>query len=75
MMVELECLDDEQMRASRKMVVQKKMVFRAYNKRMKMKTFQKSEIVWKKVLPIGMKGKEFKNIHLIRKGPIKFTKY
>lgn len=59
MMVESESLEEEHMRAFDKIVVKKKKVVKAYNKRIKKKSFQEVEVVWKAVLPIGTKDQEF----------------
>lgn len=38
---------------------QKKTVARAYNKRVKIKNFRKSDLVWKAILPIRLKDSRF----------------
>ncbi|PRQ47718.1 hypothetical protein RchiOBHm_Chr2g0102771 [Rosa chinensis] len=48
------------MDAYNRMEAQKKAVARAYNKRVKSKSFAEEDLVWKAVLPIGTKDKRFK---------------
>ena len=59
MMMELEHLDQERMDAFNRMVVQKKKIAKAYNKKVKKKRFQEDELVWKLVLPAGTKDRVF----------------
>ncbi|XP_062013819.1 uncharacterized protein LOC133730203 [Rosa rugosa] len=59
MIQELEELDQERMDAYNRMEAQKKAVARAYNKRVKSKSFAEEDLVWKAVLPIGTKDRRF----------------
>ena len=55
MMMELEALDGKRLQALNHIMIQKKKVARVYNKRVKRKSFEEGELVWKMVLPIGLK--------------------
>lgn len=52
--MELGSLHKERRKAFEKIVVEKKMVVRAYNKRVKNKSFQEGEMVWKASLPMHL---------------------
>ena len=60
MLMELEDVDEERLRAFTSMVIQKKKVSRFYNKRIKKKKFEESDLVWKVILPPGTKDRELK---------------
>ena len=53
MMIELEALDGKRLQALDHIMIQKKKVARAYNKRVRRKNFKEGELVWKvhQVLP------------------------
>lgn len=53
MMQELEDLDEVRAAALNKIVAQKQTVAWAYNKRVRNKSFEKGELVWKAILPLG----------------------
>ncbi|XP_020409536.1 uncharacterized protein LOC109949317 [Prunus persica] len=53
MLLELEGLDTSRIDTLNKLLVGKQAVSRAYNKRVKNKSFEEGEIVWKAVLPLG----------------------
>ena len=55
MMKELETFDGKRLQALYHIMIQKKKVARAYNKRVRRKNFEQRELVWKVVLPIGAK--------------------
>ena len=57
-MMELEALDGKRLQGLDHILIQKKKVARAYNKRVRRKSFEEGELVWKVVLPIGAKDKE-----------------
>lgn len=57
-MIKLANLDEERIIAFGKTVVKKKSVARAYNKRVKKKSFQEEEMVWKIVLHKGTEDRE-----------------
>ena len=58
MMMELEALDGKRLQALNHIMIQKKKVARAYNKRIRRKNFEEGKLVWKVVLPIGSKDRE-----------------
>ncbi|CAL9012730.1 unnamed protein product [Prunus brigantina] len=53
MLMELEGLDASRIDTLNKLLAGKQAVSRAYNKRVKNKSFEEGEIVWKAVLPLG----------------------
>ncbi|CAL2256432.1 unnamed protein product [Prunus armeniaca] len=53
MLLELEGLDARRIDTLNKLLAGKQAVSRAYNKRIKNKSFEEREIVWKVVLPLG----------------------
>ncbi|XP_008237199.1 PREDICTED: uncharacterized protein LOC103335945 [Prunus mume] len=53
MLLELESLDTSRIDTLNKLLAGKQAVSRAYNKRVKNKSFEEGEIVWKVVLPLG----------------------
>ncbi|CAL9000002.1 unnamed protein product, partial [Prunus brigantina] len=53
MLLELEGLDTSRFDTLNKLLAGKQAVSRAYNKRVKNKSFEEGEIVWKAVLPLG----------------------
>ena len=59
MMMELEAFDGKRLQVLDHIMIQKKKVAWAYNKRVRRKSFEEGELVWKVVLPIGVKDKEF----------------
>ena len=62
MIMELEALDGKRLQALDHIMIQKKKVARAYNKRFRRKSFEEGELVWKVVLPIGSKDREFRKL-------------
>ena len=57
MLMELEDVDEERLRAFTSIFIQKKKVSRFYNKRIK-KKFEKGDMVWKVILPPRTKDRE-----------------
>ena len=55
MFTELDEIDKASMAALDYIVVQKQKVFEMYNKRIKVKSFTIGDLVWKVILPIGVK--------------------
>ncbi|XP_034208237.1 uncharacterized protein LOC117621800 [Prunus dulcis] len=53
MLLELEGLDTSRIDTLNKLLAEKQAVARAYNKRVRNKSFEEGEIVWKAVLPLG----------------------
>ena len=62
-------LDEIQFKALDNIRVQKERVARASNKRVKHKSFEEGELVWKLHLPIGDKDPKFGKWYPIRRGP------
>ncbi|XP_038693788.1 uncharacterized protein LOC119991515 [Tripterygium wilfordii] len=58
MNMELEQLDEGRMEALNWMIVQKKKIAKAYNKKVKKKVFYEGQMVWKVILPPGIKDRE-----------------
>ena len=56
---ELEDLEDAQLDACNLLIAQKKIVERAYNQRVKQKTFGEGDLVWQTILPVGIKDPRF----------------
>ncbi|KAM1145823.1 hypothetical protein PS2_037542 [Malus domestica] len=59
MLQELEDLEEDWLDAYNLLVAQKKITERAYNKRVKQKTFGDGELVWQTMLPVGIKDPRF----------------
>ena len=58
MIMELEALDGKRLQSLDHIMIQKKNVAKAYNKRVRRNNFEEGELVWKVVLPIGAKDRE-----------------
>ena len=58
MMIELEELDGKRLQALDHIMIQKKKVAKAYNKRVRRKNFEEGELIWKVMLPINAKDNE-----------------
>ena len=71
MLMELEDVDEEILRAFTIMVIQKKKVSRFYNKRIKKKKFKKGNLVCKVILPPGTKDRELGKWSPNWEGPFK----
>ena len=52
-------------------MIQKKKVAHAYNKRVRRKSFEEGELIWKVVLPIGAKDIELEKLSPNWEGPFK----
>ncbi|KAM2096523.1 hypothetical protein EV1_018577 [Malus domestica] len=59
MLQELEDLEEDRLDAYNLLVAQKKITERAYNQRVKQKTFGEGELVWQTMLPVGIKDLRF----------------
>ncbi|XP_058202875.1 uncharacterized protein LOC131317334 [Rhododendron vialii] len=59
MLMELEDLDEVRLAAFDHMVVQKQRVAKAYDKRVRRKSFLEGDLVWKTVLPLGAKTPKY----------------
>ena len=71
MMMELKSIDDRRMQAFNHMLVQKNKVTQTYNKRVKRKSFQVGDLIWKIILPIGSKNRELGKRSPNWEGPFK----
>jgi hypothetical protein len=60
MLNRLEEVSDERLKALGEIKRDKLRVARAYNKRVKEKSFQVSDLVWKMTLPIGSRSNKFR---------------
>ncbi|XP_059658576.1 uncharacterized protein LOC132304893 [Cornus florida] len=60
MLAELEDLDEVCLNALDNIIAQKKKVMRAYNKKIKAKTFVKGDLVWQVKFPPGVKSLEYR---------------
>jgi hypothetical protein len=59
MMDRLDSVPEERLRALREIEKEKLIVAKAYNKKVKEKSFQIGDLVWKTILPIGTKDRKF----------------
>jgi hypothetical protein len=59
MMDNIDEVTDKRMEALEEIEKDKRRVARAYNKRVKAKSFQVGDLVWKTILPIGSKSNKF----------------
>ena len=71
MIMELEALDGKRLQVLDHIIIWKKKVARAYNKRVRKKSFEEGELVWKVVLPICAKDKELRKWSSNWEGPFK----
>ena len=70
-MMELESRNDRRIQAFNYMLIQKNKVAQTYNKRIKRKSFEVGELVWKIILLVGSKDKELRKWSPNWKGPFK----
>ena len=59
MMDNIDEVSDKRLQASKEIEKDKLQVARAYNKKVKSKSFQVGELVWKIILPLGTKSNKF----------------
>ncbi|XP_075482888.1 uncharacterized protein LOC142523126 [Primulina tabacum] len=59
MIMELEDLDELKMQTYNALILQKSKAARSYNKRVNKKIFEERDVVWKVILPLGSKDREF----------------
>jgi hypothetical protein len=71
MMDNIDEITDKRMRALMKIEKDKARVARAYNKRVRPKSFQDGELVWKAILPLGTKDIKFGKWSPSWEGPYK----
>lgn len=56
---EMNDLDEERLRALETILRQKERISRYYNKKVRAKTFQAGDLVWKIILPVDVKSRKF----------------
>ena len=71
MIMELEAVDGKRLQVLDHIMIQKKKVARAYKKRVRRKSIQEGELVWKVVLPIDAKDRELGKWSPKWEGPFK----
>jgi hypothetical protein len=59
MMDRIDDVSEERLRALREIETQKLSVAKAYNKKVREKSFQIGDLVWKTILPIGTRNNKF----------------
>ena len=59
MMDNIDEVSDKQMQALKEIEKDKLRMARVYNKKVKAKSFQVGELVWKTILPLGIKSNKF----------------
>ena len=70
-MMELEALDKKRLQALDHIMIQKKKMAQAYTKRVRRKSFEEGELVWKVVLPIDATNRELGKWSPSWEGPFK----
>jgi hypothetical protein len=71
MMDEIDDLMENRLQALREIEKEKLQVARAYNKKVRDKSFQVGDLVWKMILPIGLRGRRFGKWSPNLEGPYK----
>jgi hypothetical protein len=74
MMDNIDEVTDKRLEALEAIEKDKRRVARAYNKRVKAKSFQVGDLVWKTILPIGSKSNKFGKWSPSREGPYKVVR-
>jgi Mg2+ and Co2+ transporter CorA len=74
MMDNIDEVTDKRMEALEEIEKDKRQVARAYNKKVKAKSFQVGDLVWKTILPIGTKSNKFDKWSPSWEGPYKVVK-
>ena len=74
MLLDLENLTEERLRALNSIEVRKKKIAKAYNKKVKSKAFSINDIVWKVILPLGTKDPKLGKWSPNWEGPFKVLK-
>ena len=67
-------LTDKRLKALKEIEKDKLRVARAYNKKVRLKSFQVGDLVWKTILPLGMKSNKFGKWLPSWEGPYKSIK-
>ena len=71
MMDKIDEVPEERLRALREIEKEKLRVAKAYNKKVREKSFQIGELVWKTILPVGTKDRKFGKWSPSWEGPYK----
>ena len=74
MMDNIDEVTDKRMRALKEIEKYKLRVARAYNNKVKDKSFQVGDLVWKTILPLGMKSNKFGKWSPSWEGPYRVVK-
>ena len=74
MMDNIDEVSDKRLQALKEIAKDKLRVARAYNKKVRAKSFQVSELVWKTILPLGTKSNKFGKWSPSWEGPFKIVK-
>ena len=74
MMDNIDEVSDRRMQALKEIEKDNLWVARAYNKKVKAKSFQVGELVWKTILPLGTKSNKFGKWSPSWEGPFKIVK-
>ena len=74
MMDNIDEVTDKRLKALKEIEKDKLRVARAYNKKVKLKSFQVGDLVWKTILPLGMKSNKFGRRSPSWEGPYKIIK-
>src|SRR6185437_2014956 len=74
MMDNIDEVTDKRMKTLKEIEKDKLRVARAYNKKVKLKSFQVGDLGWKTILPLGMKSNKFGKWSPSWEGPYKITK-
>ena len=74
MMDNIDEVTDKRMKALKDIENDKLRVARAYNKKVKDKSFQDGDLVWKTILPLGMKSNKFCKLSPSWEGPYRIVK-
>ena len=74
MMDNIDEVTDKRLKALKEIEKDKLRVARAYNKKVKLKSFQVGDLVWKTILPLGMKSNKFGKWSSSWEGPYKIIK-
>ena len=74
MMNYIDEVSDKRLQALKEIEKDKLRVARAYNKKVRPKSFQVGELVWKTILPLGTKSNKFGKWSPVWEGPYKIVK-
>ena len=74
MMDNIDEVTDKRLKALKEIENDKFRVARAYNKKVRIKSFQVGDLIWKTILPLGMKSNKFGKWSPSWEGPYKIIK-